>query len=212
MKGVDAATRILNHFGALTPGGDVMQSFELVDLERDLSVTHDKNVPFSLANWTKLHGGMDANTPRIWPFVSYSQNALITTPNAEYGLYDIGNRVTQDFMEFFWNFDETEAIRLANLGVLTQANLTTTRLFKYGRSTNPWFNTRPTDNELPLGLLPAAGVPVYQGPKSLMRPLLVWQEKAQMEIVDNGAGATIPPWAAATSGAMVAAWGKYYEM
>lgn len=211
VKGEETARRILEHHGALTPAGDVMQSFELVDLERDLSVAHDKDVSFSLANWTTLHGGMDAVKPRIWPSVNYSQNLVATTINSEYGMYDIGTRVSQDFMDFFWNFDETEAVLISHMGVLQHANLLSTRLYKYGRSTNPWFVTNLTDNELPLGLLPNALTLVYEGPKALMRPRLIWDEKAQIEILDNGAA--VPLWAAGvTSGAMVAKWGKYYEM
>ncbi|MBC8521042.1 MAG: hypothetical protein H8D26_03500 [Methanomicrobia archaeon] len=212
VKGEGTARRILEHHGALTAAGDVRQSFELVDLERDLSVAHDKDVPFSLANWTKLHGGMDAATPRIWPFVSYAQNRAVTTPNDEYGMYNIGTRVSQDFMNFFWNYNEKEARRITHMGVLTHANLTETRIYKYGRSTNPWWTTNPTENELPLGLDPNAGTLVYQGPKALMRSRLIWQEKAEVQIKDNGAGATVPAWAAGVNGAMVAMWGRYYEM
>jgi len=214
VKGEETARRILEYHNALTAGGEVKQGFDLVELERDMSVSHDKNVPFSLANWTKLHGGMDAAKPRIWPYVSYAQNRLITTANSEYGLHDIGNRVSQDFMEMFWNFDETEAMRLTHLGVLSHANLLQARLYKYGRSTNPWYDCRILDNELPLGLLPAAGPPFpYQGPFELMRPKLIWDEKAEMQIMDNAT--PVPAWgslAGPVPGAMLAAWGKYYEM
>ena len=212
VKGEETAKRILDHYEAITAGGGVRQSFELIDLERDLSEAYDKEVEFSVKNWTKLHGGMDANTPRIWPYVSYSQNRVATTVNAEYGMYDIGTRVSQDFMEMYWNFDETEAMRITHMGVLPQANLEGMRVYKYGRSTNPWFDTSVAENELPLGLDPSQLVIVYQGPKRLMRPRLIWQEKAQVEIIDNGA--VVPAWDAAvpTVGAMVAAWGKYYEL
>jgi len=211
VKGEETARRILDHYEVITAGGGVRQSFELVDLERDLRESYDKEVEFSVKNWTKLHGGMDANKPRIWPKVSYAQNRLATTVNAEYGMYDIGNRVSQDFMDMYWNYDETEAMRITHMGVLTHANLEGVRVYKYGRSTNPWFDTSAAENELPMGLLPAAGTLVYQGPKKLMRPRLIWDEKAQVEIIDNGTA--VPLWAAGvTSGAMVAIWGKYYEM
>jgi len=210
VKGEETARRILEHHNALTVAGDVRQSFELVDLERNLRVAHDKDVPFSLANWTKLHGGMDASRPRIWPYVSYAQNRLITTINSEYGLHDIGNRVSQDFMEMFWNFDETEAMRISHVGVLTHANLQNTRIYKYGRSTNPWFVTNPTENELPLGVDPRAGVNAFHGPVGLMRSRLIWDEKAEVQILDNGTA--VPAWALGVPGAMVATWGKYYEM
>ena len=211
VKGEETAKRILDHYEALTAGGGVRQSFELIDLERDLSKAYDKEVEFSVKNWTKLHGGMDAAKPRIWPYVSYSQNRLATTINAEYGMYDIGNRVSQDFMDMYWNFDETEAMRITHMGVLTHANLEGVRVYKYGRSTNPWFDTSATENELPIGLDPNAATLVYQGPKRLMRPRLIWDEKAQVEIIDNGTA--VPLWLFGTSlGAMVAAWGKYYEL
>ena len=210
VKGEETARRILEHHGALTAADEVRQGFELVDLERNLSVVHDKNVPFSLRNWTKLHGGMDAPTPRIWPFVSYTQNLVATTANSEYGMYDIGTRVSQDFMDFFWNFDETEAMRITHMGVLRQANLLQTRIYKYGRSTNPWFVTTLTDNELPLGLDPASAL-TYQGPVGLMRSKLIWDEKAEVQVMDNAT--PVPLWTAGVStGTMVAMWGKYYEM
>jgi len=44
----------------------------------------------------------------------------------------------------------------------------------------------------------------------LMRPRLVWDEKAEVQILDNGAA--VPAWAPGVSGAMVGLWGKYYEM
>ena len=209
-KGEETVRRILEHHGALTAADEVRQSFELVDLERNLSVAHDKNVPFSLANWTKLHGGMNAATPRIWPKVAYAQNLANTTVNAEYGMHDIGNRVSQDFMEMFWNFNETEALRIAHMGVLTHANLQSTRIYKYGRSTNPWFVTTATDNELPLGMDPRPGINAFHGPVALMRPRLVWDEKAEVQILDNSA--VVPAWGPGVSGAMVGLWGKYYEM
>ena len=210
VKGEETAKRILDHYEAITAGGGVRQSFELIDLERDLSTAYDKEVEFSVKNWTKLHGGMDANTPRIWPKVSYSQNLLATTINAEYGMYDIGNRVSQDFMDFHWNYDETEALRITHMGVLTQANLEGMRVYKYGRSTNPFFDVSVQENELPMGLDTNSLVQVFQGPKALMRPRLIWDEKAQVEILDNGAA--VPVWGVGAPSAMVALWGKYYEM
>ena len=210
VKGEDTAKRILTHYGAIVAGDAVRQSFELIDLERNLSAAYDKDVAFTVKNWTKLHGGMDADKPRIWPYVSYAQNAANTTVNAEYGMYDIGNRVNQDFMDMYWNFDETEAMLLTHMGVLTQANLEGMRVYKYGRSTNPWFDVSVQENELPMGLDPNALVQVFQGPKRLMRPRLIWDEKAQVEIIDDGT--FVPAWAVGTPGAMVAAWGKYYEM
>ena len=210
VKGEETAKRILRHYEAIVAGDAVRQSFELIDLERDLSATYDKDVEFSVKNWTKLHGGMDANKPRIWPYVSYAQNAANTTVNAEYGMYDIGNRVNQDFMDMYWNFDETEAMMLTHMGVLPQANLEGMRVYKYGRSTNPWFDVSVQENELPMGLDPNSFVQVFQGPKRLMRPRLIWDEKAQVEIIDDGT--FVPAWAVGTPGAMVAAWGKYYEL
>ncbi|GAH30943.1 unnamed protein product, partial [marine sediment metagenome] len=79
VKGEETAKRILEHYEAIVAGDAVRQSFELIDLERNLSATYDKDVAFSVKNWTKLHGGMDANKPRIWPYVSYSQNMANTT-------------------------------------------------------------------------------------------------------------------------------------
>ncbi|GAH22736.1 unnamed protein product, partial [marine sediment metagenome] len=42
------------------------------------------------------------------------------------------------------------------------------------------------------------------------RSRLIWDEKAQVEIIDDGT--FVPAWAVGTPGAMVAAWGKYYEL
>lgn len=210
VKGEDTLGRVLSYYDAMSPGGDIEQGFTLMDLEQDRSLTVDKSVPATLKDWTKLHGGLDAEKSRIMPFVKYAQNSTATTVNEAFGMYDVGTRVNKDFMDFFWNYDETEATMLTHMGVLRCDNLESVRVYKHGRSTNPYMNARVDENENPMPMLERTDAVVYNGPAKLMKPVLVWDEKAQVEILDDGT--SIPAWSSGVSSAMVALWGKSYEM
>ncbi len=83
-------------------------------------------------------------------------------------------------------------------------------MYKHGRTTNPWMNARIDENELPMALGERADTIVYNGPAKLMKPVLIWDEKAQIEILDDGT--SVPAWSDGVSSAMVAVWGKSYEM
>lgn len=210
IKGEDCLERVLTYYDLIESAGGVRQGFALRDLETDKIMSVDKEVPATLKDWTKLHGGMDAEKPRIKPFVKYAQNSAATTVNEAYGMYDIGTRVNKDFMDFYWNYNEDEAVMITHIGSLLCTNLEGVRVYKHGRSMNPWFNARIDESELPMPMLEHAGSLVYQGPPKLPRPILVWNEKAQVEVIDDGT--SIPAWSDGVSSAMVALWGKYYEM
>ena len=86
VKGEDTLKRVLGYYDALGPGDEIEQGFTLMDLEQDRTLTVDKTVPAALKDWTKLHGGLDAEKSRIMPFVKYAQNSAATTVNEAYGM------------------------------------------------------------------------------------------------------------------------------
>ena len=210
VKGEDVAKRVLEHYDQLV-GADVKQSFSIMDLESGESKSVSKTVPFSLEGWVDLHGGLAAGRPYIYPYITYAQNAKATTVNTEYTFRRQDSRVLQDFMELYWNYNDDEAVTISHMGVLTHAYLKETRMYIHGKTINPWIVTTETENELPLGLHPDANVKEYVGPVELPRPFIVWNNKGQIEIKDNGTTGGIAAWASGVRGAMVALWGKYYK-
>ena len=61
----------------------------------------------------------------------------------------------------------------------------------------------------PMPLDPDAEEKIYVGPAELPRPELIWNQKAYLEIKDDGT--SIPAWSSGTQRAMVALWGKKFE-
>lgn len=214
VKGEQKLAEVLTHYGHLV-NGQVDQSFEIGDIE---NVENNpikaiaKQVPgpnetFMMADWSRLHGGNEADKPYIENYIGYSQNMAATTPNEWYEFAMTGNKVNQSWQELSWNLDKKEAVKITHLGLLSHSNLETLRLFKTGRAKLPEYRCSPSINPLPIGQGLYTDDLMYNGPARLGRGFWVWNEKASVQIKDNGTA--VPAWAATpTRGAKIQFWGK----
>jgi len=209
-KTIEAVERTLTAHGLLT-GGAVDQSFTVVDLSENRTLSVTKTVPLALNKWTSLYGGEAAAKPYVKNYIAYAQNAIATTANSAYRFTREGRYVLHTFMDMGWNLDKDEAIRVTHVGVTPRTNLDYMRMWVSGRETpgNDWNNINEDVNMFPMPLDPNALTAIYAGPVALPRPELIWNQKAYLEMKDNGT--SVPAWAAAADGAMVAIWGKLFE-
>ena len=210
-KTEEVMKRTLDAYGLLE-GGNIRQSFSVVDLSTNDTIDVTKTVPATLDDWTSLHGGLAAAKPYVTNYITYAQNAAATTTNSEYRFTRSGSRVLHDFMELYWNFDEKNAVRLTHIGVLEHDNLGYVRVYVSGRESpgNDWMIANSTENMFPMPLNPDANVHHYHGPAKLPRAELIHNQKAYLEIKDTGT--SIPAWASGVSGTMVAVWGKRFKL
>jgi len=209
-KTLDVVDRTLNAHGLVT-GGAIDQSFTVVDLSENRTLSVTKTVPLALNKWTSLYGGEAASKPYVKNYITYAQNAVATTTNSAYRFTRDGRNVLHNFMDLSWNLDEDEAVRLTHIGVVPRAHLDYMRIWVSGRETpgNDWHNINEDVNMFPMPLDPNALTAIYNGPVALPRPELIWNQRAYLEIKDDGT--SIPAWSAADDGAMVSLWGKVFE-
>jgi hypothetical protein len=209
-KTKEVVERTLGSYG-LVSGGNVDQSYTVVDLSTNDKIEVSKTVPLDLDHWTGLYGGQAAAKPYVTNYIGYAQNAVATTENTAYRFTMDGNRVLHDDMKLYWNLDRKKAIRLTHVAALEHANLESMRMYINGRETpgNNWNIVNETENMFPMPLDPNALTAVYQGPAAFPRAELVHNQMAYLEVMDNGT--SIPAWAAGVQGAMVAFWGKKFE-
>jgi len=204
VKGEDTLADALKARGVLTPDGKVDQSFTLVDTERKLVKRAEKTVDLSLKKFPELHGGPEASKPRVMPFITWATNAKATTVNTEYIFSRVDGRVDYDFMNLYFNYNENEALVIKQLGVLSHDNLKYVRVFVSERTKNPWLPASPDQNIAPMPLAQTTDVTVYQGPKRLERPYVIWKAKGYVSMIDNGTSIS-------AEGVKVAVWGTKFE-
>jgi len=209
-KTIEVVERTLSAYG-LVSGGAIDQSFSVVDLSGNRTLSVTKTVPLALNKWTSLYGGEAASKPYVKNYITYAQNAIASTANSAYRFTRSGKYVLHNFMELDWNLDNDEAVRLTHIGVVPRTNLDYMRVWASGRETpgNDWQNINEDVNMFPMPLDSNALTAIYSGPVALPRPELIWNQKAYLELKDNGT--SVPAWTAAEDGAMVALWGKVFE-
>ena len=209
-KTLEVVDRTLTSYG-LVSGGNIDQSFTVMDLSTNDRIEVSKNIPVDLDQWTGLYGGQAAAKPYVTNYITYAQNAVATTENTAYRFTMDGNRVLHDDMKFYWNLDEKKAIRITHVAALEQTNLKYMRMYISGRETpgNEWHIIDTSQNMFPMPLDPDASVNTYRGPAAFPRAELIHNQKAYLEVKDDGT--SIPAWASGVSGAMVAFWGKKFE-
>jgi len=211
-KTIEVVERTLSTYGTVS-GGNVDQSFSIYDLARspDPVVKIDKNVPLALNKWTALYGGEAASKPYAKNYITYAQNAIATTANTVYRFTRDGRYVLHPFMDLSWNLDKDEAVRVTHVAALENAHIKYMRMWISGRETpgNDWNITNTTENMYPMPLDPNADEKIYVGPAELPRPELIYNERAYLEVQDDGT--SVAAWADGTQSAMVAMWGKKFE-
>lgn len=202
--------RTLTSYGLMS-GATIDQNFQVMDLSTNDLIDVKKTWPSDLDNWTGLYGGQAAAKPYVTNYITYAQNATATTTNSAYRFTMSGNRVLHDDMEYYWNLDRKKAIRITHVASLEHANIDSMRMYISGRETpgNEWAVVNNTENMYPMPLDPNALTAVYNGPAAYPRAELIHNQKAYLEIMDNGV--SVPAWAAGVQGAMIAVWGKKFE-
>ena len=209
-KTKEVVERTLGSYG-LVSGGNIDQSFTVMDLSTNDKIEVSKTVPLDLDSWTGLYGGQAAAKPYVTNYISYAQNAVATTENTAYRFTMDGNRVLHDDMKFYWNLDKKKAIRLTHVAALEHAHLEYMRMYINGRETpgNNWNVVNETENMFPMPLTDDANVGAYNGPAAFPRAELVHNQMAYLEVKDDGT--SIPAWSASAAGVMVAFWGKKFD-
>ena len=210
-KTKEVVERVLNTYGTAA-GGSVEQSFEVVNMSNNDSFAVSKTVPLDLNMWTSLYGGQAAAKPYVTNYITYAQNAIATSTNSSYQFTRSGRYVLHDFMDLSWNFDQTEAIQLTHVAVSDRANLKQMRMYVSGREApgNDWHVVTSGDNMFPMPLTDTAAEIVHVGPAELPKPELIYNQKAYLELMDDGT--SIVAWASGVTGAMIAMWGKKFEL
>lgn len=209
-KTQEVVDRTLTSYGLMS-GATIDQNFQVMDLSTNDLIDVKKTWPSDLDNWTGLYGGQAAAKPYVATYITYAQNAVATTTNSAYRFTMSGSRVLHDDMEYYWNLDHKKATRITHVAALDHANLASMRMYISGRETpgNDWSVVNNTENMYPMPLAPNAANTIYVGPAAYPRAELIHNQKAYLEIMDDGT--SIPAWAAGVQGAMVAVWGKKYE-
>lgn len=209
-KTIEVVERTLSTYG-LVSGGSIDQSFSVMDLSGDRTLSVTKTVPLALNKWTSLYGGEAAAKPYVKNYITYAQNAIATTTNSEYRFTREGKYVLHPFMDLGWNLDKDEARRITHIATLPHANCKYMRVWISGRESpgNEWNIVNTTEPMYPMPLDPDADEKIYVGPAALPRPELIWNQKAYLEIKDDGT--SVGPWASGVQKAMVALWGKTFE-
>lgn len=209
-KTVEVVDRTLSTYG-LVSGGAVDQSFTVLDLSGNRTLSVTKTVPLALNKWTSLYGGEAAAKPYVKNYITYAQNAIATTANSAYRFTRDGRYVLHSFMDLGWNLDKDEAVRITHAGVLEHTNIESMRVWVSGRETpgNDYHVVNPTENMFPMPLDVNAANATYVGPAELARPELIWNQKAYLELKDDGT--SVPAWADGVQSAMVMLMGKKFE-
>lgn len=203
-----------NQGTGLYNGGRLNCSFEVGDLELGVINKYEKFVgsggQFKLGDWSMIHGGSDVNKPKVEQFITYARNAVATTANTWYQHTQDGSRVLYDWQELRYKNDKKIAHKITHVGVNPHKNLKYLRLYRSNRAIEYIHEVNIARNPLPMPggkfLNVASPLGAYKLPKSWM----VYNEIGSVEIMDNGTA--VPAASATDEGAMVAMWGKRYEM
>jgi hypothetical protein len=209
-KTVEVVDRVLSTYGLVT-GGAVDQSFSVLDLSNNRTLSVTKTIPLSLNKWTSLYGGEAAAKPYVKNYITYAQNAIATTTNTEYRFTRDGRYVLHSFMDLGWNLDKDEAVRITHVGVLPHANIEYMRVWVSGRESpgNDWHIVNEDEPMFPMPLDPDAEQTIHTGPAELPRSELIWNQKAYLELKDDGT--SVGAWASGVQKAMVMLMGKTFE-
>ena len=211
-KTIEVVERTLATYGTAS-GGTVDQNFMIYDLARsaDPIVSVTKTVPLALNKWTMLYGGEAVGKPYVKNYITYAQNAIATTINSPYHFTKEGRYVLHPWMDLSWNLDKDEAVRVERVGVLDHANIDWMRMWVSGRETpgNDWHVVNNTENGFPMPLDINTANATHVGPAEFPRPELLFNQKAYLELQDDGT--SVPAWAAGVQGSMVAIMGKKFE-
>lgn len=153
-------------------------------------------VPISLADFHTLSGGHKQELPKIFPFWTWAQNLLATTPNNWYNFdFEIGH-VDEDFKDMHWNFDKTDAVLIMYYMIQPGANIANARIHlesRGGDSEQLQYIVQNNDlNQLPVPQ-PTDGTQPKRPfiPMPLAKPQLIWNDKGGPEILDNGTAIAI---------------------
>lgn len=149
-------------------------------------------VTVDLERFNELPGGLGQPKPKIFSWVTWSTNAVATTPN-EWFTFDYPGRVSETWQILYWNLvTKTEAYLVSRIGVLPHANSRDLRLWVEGRTTLPEFPTRPLPewNYFPPALTYStatnATLKRTDVPRKLAMPALFHGVKGGIQIRDNG--------------------------
>jgi hypothetical protein len=209
---------VLKHYGHMPDGSGVDASFTLGDLENTEDMPtkmFEKRVPlsgdFGLADWSSLHGGNEVDLPYVERYITYAQNAAASTPNSWYDFTMEGQRITSDFQELDWNLTARDAIRVEHIGVMTNNNSETMRMWIDGRPKHPEYRIDPVTNTLPMPQGRFTNAQHFQGPARMSKSYMIWNQHGSIQVKDNGTA--IPAWTTPpTTGVMVGIWGHKYHM
>ena len=222
-KGQSKVSELLTRYGRLS-GGRINSDIELGDLEisetmnirsRATGNPISKSVPrdqeFKLTNWTQLPGGDECDKPKVENFVVYGQNSQATVANEWYQFTQDGSRVNDDWQELRWtNLGEKNAIKITHMGVLANVDLKYLRITRSNRAIDNVYEIQPANNLFPLPAARYTDALQFYGPGKLAKSIVGWNEVMSIEVKDNGT--SVPAWSATNPGAMVAIWGKKYEL
>lgn len=171
-------------------------------------------VTVSIEEWEKLPGGVDQAAPKVLPWVTYSTNAVATTPNEWYYLSyppTATTGVPEIWQELFWDLREKrEAYVLTHIAVWPHDNLRDVRFYYSGRAVLPEYPTRPLPHENCFIPPQYSDITLNEklrqpGPFQLPTPVLFHGITCGVQIRDIGT--SIPAGAI-----MVGAWGSKLEL
>lgn len=147
----------------------------------------------ALGQFTKLAGGVDQELPKVYPWVTWSENNKATKPNKEYRFTTINDRVDEDWKRLEYDYtDRKEAALFTSLQVNQPANLQEGVMALDSRpDPQPRFQLTPNvAHQFPF-LRPQDGsvpdrddVPVELGQN--YEPQMVYDDGGGFRVVDNG--------------------------
>jgi len=147
----------------------------------------------ALGQFTKLAGGVDQELPKVYPWVTWSENAKPTKPNKEYRFTTINDRVDEDWKRLEYDYtDRKEAALFESLQVNQPANLQEGVLSLDSRpDPQPRFQLTPNAaHQFPF-LRPQDGsqperddVPVHLA--DTYEPQMVYDDGGGFRVVDDG--------------------------
>lgn len=172
--------------------GSVGGRLEIHDDRTDRTLIVDKpSIVASFDTWTQLPGGIDQSMPKINTLIRYARNAVATVANTPYRFRYEGNFVGSRVEDLYFPFDiETKAFLIKGFGVNAPANLAETFFIIDGKDRpKKRYPTTQFNNMLHFGRaypLYPADFPQYFTIPKLDRPYLVWQDKGDICIQDDG--------------------------
>lgn len=227
VKGEKKLLELLKYHGHLNSSGQVDCSFDVGDLEiteampmrsRATGNAIIKNVPgdraFKGSDWTRLHGGNDADKPFVENYITYCQNNAATTTNEWFQPTQNGNRVTDSWQELSWNLDKLHAMKISHIGFANSPNnadyIKYLRLYRSGRNVENIYEVHAAINPFPMPAGKQTTDLRFYGPGKLARGAFAWNEELRLEFKDNGNA--VAAWSALNDGFMCAIYGKKFEL